>query len=61
MLSVDFSDITIVTAKGFDYRCTVSDISKFDAIQLICYKIQHLMMWIYTKCNSKESMLRTSV
>ena len=32
MLSLNISDITIITAKGIDYCCIVSDISESDAI-----------------------------
>ena len=36
MLSLDISDVAIITVKDIDHRCTiVSDISKFDAIHLL--------------------------
>ena len=34
MLSLKFSDISITTVKGVDYRCTIHNISKSDAIHL---------------------------
>ena len=34
ILSLDISDITIITVKGIDYCCIVSDISKSNAIHL---------------------------
>ena len=35
MMSVNLSDIAILNAKGFDYRCIISLISKREAINLL--------------------------
>ena len=35
MLSVNISDITIITVKNVDYRCIIHNISKSEAINLI--------------------------
>ena len=35
MLSVNISDIAIVTIKNVDYRCIIHNISKFEAINLL--------------------------
>ena len=34
MLRLDISDIGIITAKGFDYRCIIHEISTSEAINL---------------------------
>ena len=35
MLSVNISDIAIITVKNVDYRCIIHNISKSEAINLI--------------------------
>ena len=35
MLSVNISDIAIITTKGVDYRCIIHDINKSEAINLL--------------------------
>ena len=35
MLSVNISDITIITFKNVDYRCIIQNISKSDTIDLL--------------------------
>ena len=35
MLTVNISDIAIITVKNTDYRCIVHNISKFEAINLL--------------------------
>ena len=35
MLSVNISNIAIITIKNVDYRCSVYNISKFEAINLL--------------------------
>ena len=35
MLSVNISDFAIITVKNIDYRCSVHNISKFEAINLL--------------------------
>ena len=35
MVSVNFSDITILNIKSFDYRCIISLINKNEAISLM--------------------------
>ena len=35
MLCLNISEITIITAKGIDYRCIIYDINKSDAIRLL--------------------------
>ena len=35
MLSVDISDIAIITLKNVDYRCIIYNISKSEAINLL--------------------------
>ena len=35
ILCLNISNIAIVTVKGFDYRCTIHDISKSEAIHLL--------------------------
>ena len=35
MLSVNMSDIAIITIKNVDYRCIIQNISKFESIDLL--------------------------
>ena len=35
MLSVNISDIAIITVKNLDYRCIIHDISKSEAINML--------------------------
>ena len=35
MLSVNISDITIITVKNVDYRCVIHNISRSEAINLL--------------------------
>ena len=35
MLSVNISDVVIITVKNVDYRCIIYDISKSEAINLL--------------------------
>ena len=35
MLSLDISDITIITVKGINNRCIISDVKKSTAIHLL--------------------------
>ena len=35
MLRLNLSDIAIITVKGIDYRCIISDITKSEATELL--------------------------
>ena len=39
MLSVNISDIVIITVKNVDYRCIIHNISKSEAISLLKYSV----------------------
>ena len=49
MLSVNISDIVIITVKNVDYRCIIHNISKSKAINLLENSVLEDRGHIYTK------------
>ena len=49
MLSVNISDIAIVTIKNVDYRCIIDNISKSEAIDLLRNSVLEDRGYIQTK------------
>ena len=61
MLSLNISDITIITVKGIDYNCIISDNSKSDTILLLeslnlCLMIKGLYEMHFKKINIKNKV-----
>ena len=57
MLSVNISDIAIITVKNVDYRCIIHNISKSEAINLLENSVLEDRGYIQ-KCISKASILK---
>ena len=47
MLSVNISNIAIITAKNFDYRCIIHNITKSEAINLLKSSVLEDRGYIY--------------
>ena len=61
MVSLNISDNTIITVKGIDYNCIISDIRKSDAILLLeswnlCLMIKGLYEMHFKKINIKNKV-----
>ena len=56
MLSLNISDITIITVKGIDYNCIISDNSKSDTILLLESLNLCLMIKGLYEMHSKKSI-----
>ena len=61
MLSLNISDITIITVKGIDYNCIISDNSKSDTILLLeslnlCLMIKGLYEMHFKNINIKNKV-----
>ena len=61
MLSLNISDTTIITVKGIDYNCIISDNSKSDTILLLeslnlCLMIKGLYEMHFKKINIKNKV-----
>ena len=58
IVSVNISNIAIITLKGVAYRCVIHDISKFEAV---CWKILYLVIVGIYKMHIKEIKIKSRV